>query len=232
MIPKIIIFLIINLFILNKSEAKSHKNPLPNVPSPAPTSDQPKPEKYTPQYKKFLQACQKRIEDECTDEIARNLIRHEKVSKNCCSQLVNMGPDCHRALIYAEKRVTKGKNREKIVSESEDLYKKCEKMVPRRPKAYPKLPARKYRPDYEEYLQHCGKKITETCGEEVVYAIIGKNKTVNKGCCKKLLYMGKECHEEFVEGLERLAGYNKGRHEDKVNGKKVWRHCEKAVGHK
>ncbi|KAI3462925.1 hypothetical protein Pfo_019588 [Paulownia fortunei] len=230
-IIKIITFLIINLGFLDESQAT--KKPTPNGPSASPLAS-PLEQKLSPQYTEFLNACQKRMSEECADQIVGNIFKDKKVSKPCCSKLVYMGPDCHKALVDREKELIKGHvHKKKIISRSQDLWKKCEKTAPpTKDNNYPKLPPREYLPGYENFLKECAKKITEKCETEVVDAIFKKNKTVDKGCCSKLLKMGIECHKELLKGLKNLVQYKKDEGEVKVKSDQVWKHCKNITGHK
>lgn len=245
---KITVFLIINIvFLLDKSESIIEEESFLESPSPSPDSvalDDPTlvisslpKEVYSPQYIKFLKACEQRMTEKCADEIVDDIFKNKKITKRCCSKLVDMGPDCHRTMIQREKELIKGeKEKKRVVSRSEQLWNKCEKLTPPpKNRDYPKLPPREYRPGYEKFLMGCAKKVTEKCGTQIVDAIFGgkkKKKTVDKGCCLKLLKMGNECHVELLKGIQNLAKDNKEREAVKVKGHHIWKHCEEIAGHK
>ncbi|KAL2252408.1 uncharacterized protein LOC105167735 [Sesamum indicum] len=198
-------------------------------PSP-PFEDQ----KLSPQFKKFLKQCQKRMTVECADQIVGYMFDNKTVSKTCCSKLVNMGPDCHKGLVMRGKELTKQNAYvKKILSKSEELWKKCEKIAPRpKDKNYPKLPPREYLPGYAEFLRECAKKLTEKCGNEVSDSIFKNHKTVDKGCCWRVLHMGRDCHEEMLKDLISLGDMkNKTPREVKLKSDQIWKRCERIARH-
>ncbi|XP_043718077.1 protein DOWN-REGULATED IN DIF1 11-like [Telopea speciosissima] len=74
------------------------------TPAPAPELDSelPIPPEPRPGYYHYLDTCTKHIhDDKCGLEIIKGLDGKGKVSKDCCLQLVEMGYDCHIALVEA-----------------------------------------------------------------------------------------------------------------------------------
>ncbi|KAL3643899.1 hypothetical protein CASFOL_011831 [Castilleja foliolosa] len=165
---------------------------------------------------------------------AEHVVHNRKFPKSCCSKLIDTGPDCHVALVEGEnhffKDNKKGHEQKRITVRGDELWNKCEKLVPpSEDKDYPRLPERRYRPNYREFLEGCARKVTEKCAKEVVYSIFEKRKEVDKKCCMRLVNMGKECHDALVEALDNLGKYEKKRKEVKENSGRVWKHCEEIV---
>ncbi|KAL3636591.1 hypothetical protein CASFOL_018890 [Castilleja foliolosa] len=140
---------------------------------------------------------------------------------------------CHVALIQGENRLVKdyGKtDKKRFTVKGDELWNECEKLVPPpKDKNYPRLPERKYRPGYGEFLEGCARKFTEKCAKEVAYSIFKEGKEVDKICCNKLVNMGKECHDALVEALDNLGKYEKKGKEVKEISGRVWKHCEDIV---
>ncbi|KAL6521715.1 hypothetical protein OROGR_018284 [Orobanche gracilis] len=229
-ILKTLIFLIviINLHRLTQSQSQP-EGPSPSPPlviTPQQESD------LTPQYRHFLQACERRLTLNCSEQIVEHVFGNGKAPHNCCSKLIGTGPDCHRALIDGESAFIGDYDSyiKTVTIRSEGLWKKCEKSVPTpRDGNYPRFPPRQYRPNYDEFLEKCAEKITEKCGAEVVNSVFMKEKKVGKGCCKKLLKMGRECHEELMKGLKNLGEREEGGMEMEAKSDRVWKHCKDIV---
>ncbi|KAK6128360.1 hypothetical protein DH2020_037891 [Rehmannia glutinosa] len=211
MIPTIIktlTFLIINLQFLNESQA-AQKSP-PKVPSPSPlVPPQEKPDNYTPQYTQFLQA------------------RREPYVAPAMGASMRENNDGTMRRRNRRKHIRKRrKSVQKLLFKARVHGTRLPRGVRRR------FPPREFRPDYEEFLEACAEKLTDKCGTEVVYAIFKKNKKVDKSCCKKLLKMGRECHDELIKGLRNLGEYAKDEKEVKAKSDHVWKHCQDITGDK
>ncbi|KAL7135724.1 hypothetical protein ABFS83_11G116900 [Erythranthe nasuta] len=242
---KFIVVLIINIgFFLNESEATKLRRPIHGGPTPSPlpsprnhtltTLAHSPQEKLTPQYKHFLEECEKRMTEKCSEEIFQDIFQNKTITKKCCYKLVDMGPDCHRVMIQREKDLIKSKKeRNTIVSRSENLWKRCLKVTPvKKNRHYPKVPPRQYLPGYEKFLQECENKMTDKCGNEVMEVVLEKKrKNVDKGCCSKLMTMGYDCHQEMLLRLEHLATKISDKSGVKKRGHQMWKHCEKITGH-
>ncbi|KAK4426208.1 hypothetical protein Salat_1389300 [Sesamum alatum] len=217
----------------------SSSSPSPSTsPSPSPYEQHRPPtleeQKLSPQFKKFLKQCEKRMTANCADQLVGYMFSNKTVSKTCCSKLVYMGPDCHKGLLMRGKELTKNNAYlKKILSRSEELWKKCEKITPRqKDKNYPKLPPREYLPGYAQFLRECAKKLTEKCGDEVSDAVFKKNKTVDKGCCRRVLHMGRDCHDEMLKDLISLGEIrNKTPRQVEIKTDQIWKRCERLTAH-
>ncbi|EYU34651.1 hypothetical protein ABFS82_11G123000 [Erythranthe guttata] len=238
MIIKITFFLIINvgIFFLDQSEATKTK-PISDGPTPSPLPSHSEKEIPSPQYKHFLEECEKRITEKCAHEIFKEIFENKTISNNCCSELVDMGPDCQSIMIQREKDLLKNKNEKNtIVQKSEDLWKRCSKITPMdKKRQYPKVPQRMYLPGYDNFLKGCEEELTEKCGAQVLGFVFKKNETANvvdKGCCSKLLKMGHDCHDEMHVRLQRLADRKKEKSDFvKEKGHQIWKYCEEIIAH-
>ncbi|KAL7135727.1 hypothetical protein ABFS83_11G117200 [Erythranthe nasuta] len=235
MIMKITFFLIINvgIFVLGQSEATKMK-PISDGPTSSPLPTHSEKEIPSPQYKHFLEECEKRITEECATEIFNEIFKNETISEKCCTKLVDdMGPDCHTIMIQRERDLLKNnKENGMIISKSEDLWKRCSKVTPvNKNRQYPKVPERQYLPGYNKFLNECEKKLTEKCGAQILDIVFDKNKVaanVDKDCCSKLFEMGHECRNEMHVRLEHLAIRKKEKSGDvvKEKGHQILKYCE------
>ncbi|EPS63502.1 hypothetical protein M569_11285 [Genlisea aurea] len=188
----------------------------------------PSPQGFTAEYRKFLDACSRRMTPQCAEEIVGGVYRNKThLSRNCCTKLVaSMGPDCQQALVEREMgRVKDRATRNKIVYRRKMAWRKCEKSVPLpHGRNYPRLPSPEFRPGYEDFLRNCSKKLSEKCGLELLDAMF-RNVPLKRSCCHNLLKMGPLCYEQELKGLRNVAGNETELKEMKKKGEHIWRHC-------
>ncbi|KAF8033807.1 hypothetical protein BT93_C0156 [Corymbia citriodora subsp. variegata] len=91
---------------------------------------------------------------------------------------------------------------------------------------YEDAPAPEPTPD--PYLAACANKLTEKCGEDIFGNIfIGPdqpNKLTHE-CCKKLVLVGRECHEAMVNFILSVPTLAKNASITLPRSKQVWNKC-------
>ncbi|KAI6682497.1 hypothetical protein NL676_036378 [Syzygium grande] len=89
------------------------------------------------------------------------------------------------------------------------------------------LSARRTDPATEtyEYLVDCATKLAEQCGYEIFSNIFADKEQLTPQCCKKLVSMGKECHEAMVNFIIISPTYSKNASITVPRSKKVWKEC-------
>lgn len=92
-------------------------------------------------------------------------------------------------------------------------------------------------PGFYDYLDNCSEKLSDICGEAIFHAVFKGGEEfkeaappVNKYCCKKLILMGKQCHEDIVKTLSTVREFAKDSSEILETSRKVWDHCVSIKG--
>ncbi|KAL3744126.1 hypothetical protein ACJRO7_013392 [Eucalyptus globulus] len=76
-----------------------------------------------------------------------------------------------------------------------------------------------------DYLVNCGSKLAEDCGEDIFFNIFTKQRKITPACCKKLVSMGKQCHESMVGFIILSPSFSKNASITVPRSKKVWNKC-------
>ncbi|KAF8033806.1 hypothetical protein BT93_C0155 [Corymbia citriodora subsp. variegata] len=75
------------------------------------------------------------------------------------------------------------------------------------------------------YLVDCASKLGEKCGEAIFFNIFTGQKHTTPDCCKKLVKMGKQCHEAMVGFIILSPDFSKNASITVPRSKKVWNQC-------
>ncbi|XP_019451898.1 PREDICTED: uncharacterized protein LOC109353997 [Lupinus angustifolius] len=132
---------------------------------------------------------------------------------NCCYKLVQLGYPCHNRLTLSTLASPEHKtnNWTEILTESDKLYNKCDKLT---------------NPGNAIYLASCIGKIGYDCGQEVYNSVIHNKGSIGQNCCGKLVKMGIGCHSNIVKALLRSHDIDYDNAEELIeNSKKIFHQC-------
>ncbi|KAL3744125.1 hypothetical protein ACJRO7_013391 [Eucalyptus globulus] len=76
-----------------------------------------------------------------------------------------------------------------------------------------------------DYLADCATKLADDCGEDIFFNIFTKQRKITPACCKKLVSMGKQCHESMVGFIILSPSFSKNASITVPRSKKVWNKC-------
>ncbi|KAK3435538.1 hypothetical protein EUGRSUZ_C00225 [Eucalyptus grandis] len=76
-----------------------------------------------------------------------------------------------------------------------------------------------------DYLIDCASKLTGNCGEDIFFNIFTKQRRITPACCKKLVSIGKQCHESMVGFIILSPSFSKNASITVPRSKKVWNKC-------
>ncbi|CAL0333759.1 unnamed protein product [Lupinus luteus] len=124
--------------------------------------------------------CAAEFGHECGEQVYDKLFLPNQTSiltLNCCYKLVQMGYPCHNRLTLSTLASPEHKrnNWTEILTNSDKLYNKCDKLT---------------KPGNAIYLATCIGKIGYECGGEVYNTVVHDKGNISKSCCGKLVQMG------------------------------------------
>ncbi|KAE9592914.1 hypothetical protein Lal_00028704 [Lupinus albus] len=158
--------------------------------------------------------CATEFGQKCGEQVYDKLFLPNKTSiltLNCCYKLVQMGYPCHNRLTLSTLATHKVNNWTEILTKSDKLYNKCDKLT---------------NPGNAIYLASCIGNIGYDCGGEVYNSIIRDKGIIDKNCCGKLVKMGEGCNVNIVKALLRSHDIEYDDGEEVIEkSKKIFQQC-------
>ncbi|KAM7472870.1 hypothetical protein LguiA_011053 [Lonicera macranthoides] len=100
----------------------------------APSPDEQYAQNLPKSFKEFVTECAKKMATHCSEEVVISLFNATKVSDHCCQKLVEMGYDCHIALVKIFVGLPEAKGYKSTILENGDkVYNECELVVKNKP---------------------------------------------------------------------------------------------------
>ncbi|KAK9671861.1 hypothetical protein RND81_12G059400 [Saponaria officinalis] len=165
-----------------------------------------------------LQKCENGLGATCGNTIYQHVFeRGNEVSKECCSRLITVGKDCHDLLteVTIVYKRTPEKKAKEIWHKNDKAWEDCKQSAAPSPKG-------------SSELQNCENGLGAKCGHLIYQHVFKSKKEVSKECCRRLLSIGKDCHDLLTEVTivyKRLT--EKHAKEIWHRNDKVWEECEK-----
>lgn len=100
----------------------------------APSPDERYAQNLPNSFKEFVTECAKKMATHCSEEVVISLFNATKVSDHCCQKLVEMGYDCHIALVKIFVGLPEAKGYKSTILENGDkVYNECALVVKNKP---------------------------------------------------------------------------------------------------
>lgn len=78
---------------------------------------------------------------------------------------------------------------------------------------------------YYELLKNCINVLSDKCGAQMFDYIFDKRIEINYVCCRRLIEMGKECHEKLSYTLSNMKDFEQRRGLIDRKSKDAFQHC-------
>ncbi|CAJ1978572.1 unnamed protein product [Sphenostylis stenocarpa] len=137
--------------------------------------------------------CRRHMNSHCGNKIVDVLSsqKKNKVSRECCYKIVQMGYSCHSRLTLFVSQTNaelRSKNSTHVMAKNDVIFNKCDQAT---------------KPESWQYLSNCVVKIGAKCGKQIFEKQVDSKHKVTKHCCQKLVKMGESCHINLAKALIR-----------------------------
>ncbi|CAJ1960309.1 unnamed protein product [Sphenostylis stenocarpa] len=142
---------------------------------------------------------------------------NETISKDCCSNIREMGKQCHDTLTTYILNLPKSKAKKTLILQrSKQVWKECNHPLPRQ--------VQNVASDANSI--DCSSKFHSQCGEELYFGIFFGNDTVSRDCCQNLVVdVGKECKDIMTKLVLRFPRFKQNETLVLRRSDQIWNDC-------
>ncbi|KAG4923689.1 hypothetical protein JHK87_049229 [Glycine soja] len=186
-----------------------------------------------------LVACIMKLQRPCDELYVFGTIffGNKRISKDCCTNIHDMGKPCHDALTTYFIGLPKFEaKRTQILERSNQVWKQCNNTsaqldheVPNNNLAsdagyVPTDPP--VSPSYEKYLRDCAAKLHPHCGDQFYAGIFYGRGTISKDCCKNVVTdVGKTCYDNMTKYVLGSPQFKENEAQIMNRSNQIWNDC-------